>query len=1274
MKKLLALALVVFGLAACQTEPEGFDVTVNGEVPVTVTVDLSDAVGTRANSAEGAIDNKVVTSNDYTLRYALQVFNENGTASKDIKYKYTDATSVAFDLRLVPNRNYKFVVWADIVDENQNPTDGDECTPLHYAIVDDLRNITLVPGSWKAMDETRDAYTGVYNANNFKATDNITIKLKRPFAKLRVVTTDIAELFDGVVPDNAVATYTTKHRRSFDAFTQKAGEATLQGVQHTFNISGYNEVDDAVATNKTLFVDYFFAADQDDVVNFTLDVKEANGTTIKENTFNTPIPVKRNFLTTIKGNVLTEGNKINVDIDDNFGENQENQENWGTISSQTELNAAVAAGGLYKVINLITLTNSGAGTTAVRFAATPTAVETVIDLNGYTITAKNTDDDKALITVAAGNTLTFTGEGNVILTSDSTGDLIDNKGTVNIDGGTFENNSTNSDTKLIENSNDAVVNVTGGSIDLDEEVDGGATTDYLAQLAEAFANGGVYELPTDLTLSEPLTLAAGKTLTLNLNGKTIKQSQAQTGAYSMITNNGTLTIKGNGTIDYADTADLTADINYVSNAIQNNGVLTIEDATIINSSTDSVADYGFPHCIDNSGTLTINSGTLTNKTKYSSIRIWCTTDDDTNVTINGGTFNGCIDFHNVSANANKGTLTINNGVFNAEKNAVRLVGFGVDVDELNGYIKGGVFNGNITLRNYTSGEFNSQVFFISGGTFSNDPSAFVAESYEAVEQNGVWVVTPSYSVEGDVYTIYTANGLKWLAQEVNKYSNYEYPFKDKTVKLNNDIDLGGIEWTPIGDYRFSANRFCGTFDGQGYTISNFKITKKTDKDDANKSSYGFFGNMEGTVKNLTISNATVSSYAYCGALIGRVNNGTVENCHVINSNVSCSYWQAGGMIGQANDAVTVKDCTISNSTVTGASAIGGLIGPFSVTDKGSNGEPAIVQNCKVINCEIIQDGSFGESYDKYFGSMFAYLDAEDGSIIEIENCVAEDTTVKGEEGELAYSITGKTIYINGVRYVSTSEHLQDAFDDGDTNIKFHSDITGDVEITQKSGVNVVIDGANKKFAGVMTTYGKGYNNTRTETLTIKNINFEAKAGASSCIVSPDRSKHNAYSYSHNVTVENCTFTDLDGTVNCAAVRHEDGGDWNWVIRGCTVDSTMHSILQVNNVEGKLTIDDCEVYSKNGANLNSCTNVEMTECNFDVKGYALRFGVNSGGNLGTAKTYLVKDSTLKSACDDGDAVIMFRASAVDANLTLTNTSLVGTTEISGNTEATTIVRN
>ncbi|MBR2367257.1 MAG: hypothetical protein IKA81_01440 [Alistipes sp.] len=610
MKKLLALALVVFGLAACQTEPEGFDVTVNGEVPVTVTVDLADAVGTRANSAEGAIDNGVVDSPDYTLRYALQVFNENGTASKAIKYKYSENTSVAFDLRLVPNRNYKFVVWADIVDANQPLTEDVKCDDLHYAIGADLRNITLNNSiiAWEAMDETRDAYTGVYNANNFNAAQNITIKLTRPFAKLRVVTTDIAELFDGVVPAQAVATYTTKHRTSFDAFAQKAGDAELSNVQHTFTIAGYNEGDADTINNKTLFVDYFFAADQDDVVNFTLDVKEANGTTIKKNTFNTPIPVKRNFLTTIKGNVLTEGNKISIDIDDNFGENQENQENWGTISSQAEFNAAVAAGGLYKVINLITLTNSGAGTTAVRFAATPAAVETVIDLNGYTITAKNTGNT-ALITVADDSTLTFTGEGNVVLSSDSTGALIDNNGTVNIEGGTFENENTTGNVSLIDNTG-GTTNVNGGDIATDNVIAGGTIKTTSQLLADLFANGGELTLGENIEISEPLLVTTANPIVINGANKTLTSSAAR--AIRATVDNANIVVNDLN-IDVTTERVGTNDIRGISIDILTGVELTLNNCSV-NFSHPSGNDYAYA--------VNVTGGS------------------NHNVTINGGTYNG----------------------------------------------------------------------------------------------------------------------------------------------------------------------------------------------------------------------------------------------------------------------------------------------------------------------------------------------------------------------------------------------------------------------------------------------------------------------------------------------------------------------------------------------------------------------------------------------------------------------------------------------------------
>ncbi len=267
---------------------------------------------------------------------------------------------------------------------------------------------------------------------------------------------------------------------------------------------------------------------------------------------------------------------------------------------------------------------------------------------------------------------------------------------------------------------------------------------YKTFVADALANvkaGETITLQADVTLTESLVLTNEGTL--DLGGFSISQKQAQSAAYNMIQNKGNWTIK-NGTLDYADIAELTTAVNYVSNTIQNSGSLTLEAVKVVNNSGSAVAANGYPHPIDNSGKLVINSGEFTNNANYSSMRIWCTTDTDTEVTINGGTFNGSIDLQNVNTAANKGTLTINNGTFNADtytNSSVRLLGFGVDVDEINGYIKGGIFNGPLKRNNYVSGAFNSQVFFVSGGKFSVEPTDFYAEGYGATKQGDYYVVS-----------------------------------------------------------------------------------------------------------------------------------------------------------------------------------------------------------------------------------------------------------------------------------------------------------------------------------------------------------------------------------------------------------------------------------------------------------------------------------------------------------------------------------------------------
>ena len=362
-----------------------------------------------------------------------------------------------------------------------------------------------------------------------------------------------------------------------------------------------------------------------------------------------------------------------------------------------------------------------------------------------------------------------------------------------------------------------------------------------------------------------------------------------------------------------------------------------------------------------------------------------------------------------------------------------------------------------------------------------------------------------------IYYVGSADDLKAFADSVNQYSNYEYPYKGETVLLMCDIDLGGMEWTPIGDYRFSANRFCGTFDGQGHTISNFKITKKTDKNDSNKSSYGFFGNVEGTVKNLTVANATISSYAYTGALIGRLNGGLVENCHVVASTVAPSYWQGGIMIGQINGG-TVKNCTVANSSISGKSALGGISGP--VTAESGN---ILFENCIVKDSAVIQAGSFGGSYDKYFGGIAGYLESGDNRI-DLNNCSVINTTVKGEASSLLSGDNDGNIYVNGVKLTTTAAELEDALLTGG-NIVLGADIA--LESVYITNPNFVLDGNGY----TITQSGTNTNaliDTKGGSVTLKNVTFDGINGGA--VVRTVGAKFNAY----NVTVQNSNHTQQQG--------------------------------------------------------------------------------------------------------------------------------------------------
>ena len=173
MKKLLLLATLVLGVVSCmKDQPVEAGLAGDGNVVLSVALPADATRAAGESSALGAIDNGVDLENTYDIRYILEVFDatENKTLAKRVENFEDTATETTFELRLIPGRHYSFVVWADFV--NQGSEDG-----LHYD-ASDLRNIEVI-GEQNAMDESRDAYTGIQTVSNFNSSSVIAFKLKR---------------------------------------------------------------------------------------------------------------------------------------------------------------------------------------------------------------------------------------------------------------------------------------------------------------------------------------------------------------------------------------------------------------------------------------------------------------------------------------------------------------------------------------------------------------------------------------------------------------------------------------------------------------------------------------------------------------------------------------------------------------------------------------------------------------------------------------------------------------------------------------------------------------------------------------------------------------------------------------------------------------------------------------------------------------------------------------------------------------------------------------
>ncbi len=603
MKKFLALAALVLGLASCQTEPEGLDVNIGGAVDTEITVSLPETE-TRAGGSNSATSNinDILATDDYTMRYMLQVFY--GDKPSELYVRYSDNQKVSFPVRLVPgeDRDYNFVVWADIVEQVAGLVDDVKCADLHYAIGADLRDISVIDvidNEWVAMDETRDAFTAVKLVEDYTGSQAIDIDLYRPFAKLRVITTDMVELTKhDIIPTTAVVTYKTKHRVAYNALTGEAADASAT-KEHSYEIAAYG---DNTETDRVLFTDYFFA--DNEVVQFDMLVKDQNGKEIVTRSFNTDIYVKRNYLTTLKGDILTNGTDVNVTVKPNMGGNHDYEVKY--VNSASGLQDAIdeiPAGGSGSITleGDIDLGDLFAGILSTRAAATlpiviPEGKVVALDLNGYKITTPFVEGSDT------NHTYAFENRGSLTIQDSSegkTGEIIA-RGNFNYGSMTLESGIINA---CDGNGGYGVRNYDGATF----VMNGGSIVTSLED--DNKVDDGGYDATT-------LRVDVGATATIN--GGTINNICDYTFA---IENHGTTTVKG-GTI------------TSVHSTVANYGTMTINGGSFTCNGLEGITAHALWAA---AGTTTINGGTFDGKDNYNGFNVCASAGAEVN--IYGGVFN-----------------------------------------------------------------------------------------------------------------------------------------------------------------------------------------------------------------------------------------------------------------------------------------------------------------------------------------------------------------------------------------------------------------------------------------------------------------------------------------------------------------------------------------------------------------------------------------------------------------------------------------------------------
>ena len=898
--------------------------TLTGEVDFTITAGIPGGITTynptdgEAFSHLGGINN---VTDDYVLRFILEVYDGDAVAYEEIKYLDDFSNpNVTFNPRLLA-KEYDFVFWADFVEKPS--AEGSTPTDLYYSTA----NLSSIEYT-QAVKETPtvlttdlvDAYTAHQQIDLSESSKNVNVTLTRPFGKIRLLATDNPQNIENQnsnIPVSATIAFTDATvPTTFNARKGEASEPDLSVTGYTFTavkepspvVTGHSDLAQEGNFAYLLGQTYFFESPVSTAYKMTVTVNNATEQIGYRELTN--IPVSANKLTTVIGNFYTNEGNLEVIVEDKFGNDEEaiSADKWDGTSSalpiinndaQTvDVNSAAQLAGFVELVN--------DGNTYEGYTVT---LHSSLDLNGeeWTPIATGARSGSSPSENSFKFKGIFDGNGNTIYNLSITTDPKDNPDQAIglfgiVDGGTVMNlkfENVNINVPSSEMAAAAVGMLTGGGTVSGIEVVSGS-------IKAIRGNGAVVGRMTKSgTIEECINRAAVSGTGANVGGIV--------GAAYYTEDGSTMTINdchNYGTV--SGTAGVVGGIVGLSAANVSN---CTNEAAITGNGADVA---GIVAEQQNAGSIKgcVNKGDITNSSSaYGTGGIvgW--------IRYNGATSAYPVkNVIEVSGNTNYGSVQGGNDA---------------------GGIVGTVYNLGVIKENYNyAPALNAKTF--AAGIVGN---AQFTETAVGMTENNLVYVTDNFTTTSlsdidapckDLFVYInqddavTEENNTLLINDPEQFSSFATAvnngntFSGINVALGSDIDLSGVAWTPIGT---STNAFKGTFNGNGHTINNLEISGLDKSIIA-----GLFGELNGTVKDLAIDNAKISHVSDGSGGIGVVagsifNTGLIENVTVSNAEITGNRW-TGGIVGYMYGSI--KNCKVSNIELT--------VTPDNLSDKFDNGD------------------------------------------------------------------------------------------------------------------------------------------------------------------------------------------------------------------------------------------------------------------------------------------------------------------------------------------------